>query len=69
LDAIDRVLEGTSEAEELTGNVCTLEIGREVTRVTDSLADDGEGEACVIETPELKELILIWLNEKEKAGA
>jgi|HigsolmetaGSP12D_1036236.scaffolds.fasta_scaffold00145_13 hypothetical protein len=67
LEAIDRVLDGRSEAEEITGNVCTLEIGREFTRVSDSLADDSE--TCVIETSELKELILIWLKEKERSNA
>src|SRR5579875_247482 len=60
LSAIDRVLNGEETYEEVSGNVCGLEIRRDFTRVIDTLADDGVGDACEIETEELREIIVIW---------
>jgi hypothetical protein len=60
LSEIDRVLQGEIAYSEIAGNVCGIEIKRDFTRVIDTLADDGIGNACVIETKELRELIVIW---------
>lgn len=66
IGAIEKVLTGEEEYQEVGGNVCVLEIRKDFTRVIDSLADDGIGHACYIETEELKKLILVWLDELEK---
>src|SRR6266576_5836809 len=60
LSEIDRVLRGEVAYSEIAGNVCGLEIKKDFTRVIDTLAEDGIGDACVIETGELRELIVIW---------
>ncbi|GIP37796.1 antitoxin [Paenibacillus sp. J31TS4] len=65
LGAIDRVLAGQSAQEEVAGNVCALVIGPEWTTVVDQLAEDEEAD-CRIETPELKRLLEIWLEEQRK---
>ncbi len=60
LSAIDRVQRGEALSLEVRGNVCALEIKKDFTRVIDTLADDGLGNACTLETAELRKLILIW---------
>jgi hypothetical protein len=60
LSEIDRVLQGEVPYSEIAGNVCGIEIKKDFTWVIDTLADDGIGNACVIETEELRELIVIW---------
>ena len=60
LSAIDRVLQGEETFLSVSGNVCALEIKKDFTRVIDTLADDGIGNACTIETHELRELMVIW---------
>ncbi len=45
-EAIDKVLSGKSEYEELNGNVCGVEIHREKTQIYDNLAQDGKGDWC-----------------------
>ena len=62
-EAIDKVLSGNSEYEELNGNVCGVEIHKDMTQVYDNLADDGMGNWCEIETKELRELVGIWCDE------
>lgn len=66
LEAIEKVLSGQESYQEVSGNVCGLEIRKELTRVIDNLADDGIGNACTIETEELKQLIEVWLDHLEK---
>jgi hypothetical protein len=66
LEAIDKVLSGKEQFLVVGGNVCALEIRADFTRVIDTLADDGIGDACEIETVELKKLIEVWLDHKEK---
>jgi Domain of unknown function (DUF4926)/HEAT repeats/PBS lyase HEAT-like repeat len=58
LSALDRVLEDKVASWEAAGNVCRLEIRKAFTWIIDTLSDD-ENE-CLIETPELRELITIW---------
>jgi hypothetical protein len=65
LSAIDRVLQGEVPYSEAGGYVCRLEIKKDFTRVIDTLAEDGIGNACVIETEELRELIVIWCGLTE----
>lgn len=66
---IDQVLSGKLKQNECHGNVCGLEINRDRTKVVNNLADDGEGDWCVIETNELKDLIKIWEVENERFDA
>lgn len=66
LEEIDRVLAGEDEKQIVHGDVVALEILKDKTYVVDMLADDGLGDACYIETEELKNLILVWLDELEK---
>lgn len=62
-DAIDKVLSGNSEYEEINGNVCGVEIHKDMTRIYDNLAEDGMGNWCEIETNELRKLVDIWCSE------
>ncbi|MCX7572393.1 hypothetical protein OS242_21010 [Tumebacillus sp. DT12] len=66
MEAIDKVLSGKDEAQYVSGNVIALDVMKDQTFVTEMLADDGIGNACYIETEELKKLILVWLDELEK---
>lgn len=61
--AIDNVLSGKSEFEQLIGNVCCVDINRENTQIYDNLAEDRKGEWCEIETKELRKLVETWSNE------
>lgn len=65
LQLIDKVLIGESELEEITGNICTLKIRKEITKVSDSLSENPEETECDIETEQLKELINSWLRKQE----
>lgn len=66
LNAIDKVLNNRFDCREMTGNVCNLEIRREKTKVYNALSSSSRGNECEIETSELRELIIIWLEEKAK---
>lgn len=66
IEALDKVLTGESEYEELNGNICGIEIHKDKTQVYDNLADDGMGNWCEIETKELRELVDIWCNELKR---
>lgn len=68
-EAIDKVLNGESDYEELNGNVCGVEIHKDKTQIYDNLAEDGMGNWCEIETIELRELVEIWANELKKFKA
>lgn len=61
--AIDKVLSGESDYEELNGNVCGVEIHKDKTQIYDNLAEDGMGNWCEIETTELRELVKIWCEK------
>lgn len=61
LSAIDKVLTGTNDKAEFTGNVCSLDMRQSTTRVYDNLAEDGRGNWCEVGTKELKELIHTWM--------
>lgn len=60
IHAIDKVLTGKSDYEELNGNICGVEIHQDKTEIYDNLAEDGIGDWCTVNTSELKELIYIW---------
>ncbi|GHO72403.1 hypothetical protein KSD_01740 [Ktedonobacter sp. SOSP1-85] len=63
LSRIDPVLEGKIPEWTETGNVCELEIRPDFTTILDILAEDDDPESeCVIETSELRELIVIWMD-------
>jgi hypothetical protein len=65
-NALDKVLSGKSEYEEINGNVCGLEIRRDKTTIYDNLAEDCKGDWCEIETQALRELIDIWFAELKR---
>ena len=70
LSRIDPVLEGKIPEWTETGNVCELEIRPDFTTVTDVLAEDEDPEStCVIETSELRELIVIWMDATKQPAA
>src|SRR5437660_9848209 len=62
LEEIDRVLKGEIPSSEVGGNMCALEIKKDFTTVIDTLSDDKNApeNRCMIETEELKHLILVW---------
>lgn len=66
IEALDSVLNGVCDYEELNGNACGILIRRDKTKVIDCLADDGMGNWCEIETKELRELIDIWCKELKR---
>ncbi len=61
--AIDKVLNGESEYEELDGNVCGVEIRKDFTTIYDNISNDED--KCVIETKELREFVEIWVENRE----
>ncbi|HWR06733.1 hypothetical protein [Sporomusa sp.] len=65
-EAIDKVLSGESGYQEISGNVCCLEIRKDKTKVIDLLAVEDSDNACEIETNELRELIEVWVDAKSK---
>ncbi|WP_294351208.1 hypothetical protein [uncultured Clostridium sp.] len=65
-EAIDKVLSGESDYEELNGNVCGVEIHKDKTQVYDNLAEDGMGNWCEVDTKDLRELVDIWCKEVKK---
>jgi len=66
LEVIDKVLRGKEMYQEFWGNICILQIKPDKTIILDSLADDGIGDSCKIETIELKELSDVWEKEVKK---
>src|SRR5690242_2839072 len=62
-EAIDKVLSGESDYEELNGNVCGVEINKDKTQIYDNLAEEGMGNWCELKTTELTELVEIWCEK------
>ena len=65
-EVIDKVLNDESEYEELNGNVCGVEIHKDMTQIYDNLAEDGMGNWCEVDTKDLRELVDIWCKEVKK---
>lgn len=65
-EAIDKVLSGESDYEELNGNVCGVEIHKDKTQIYDNLAEDGMGNWCEVDIKDLRELVDIWCKEVKK---
>lgn len=65
-ERIDKVLYGTESSQLIEGNVYELIIKRDITVLTNVLLENEPQNSCKIETIELKELILLWLNEKKR---
>ncbi|MGN5650351.1 hypothetical protein [Bacillus sp. Brlt_9] len=64
---VEEVLNGQKENNTSKYNVCIIDIEKDVTKVTDSLAEKAgfEPESCMVPTRDLYELILKWLEEKK----
>jgi len=60
LDLIDKVLSKQSSYKELTGNACTIEIKYDVTKIVNEYAEEVQKLYCLIETAELKQILLKW---------
>jgi len=62
LEEIDRVLKEEIPSSEVGGNMCILEIKKDFTTIINTLTDDEDNpeNRCVIETEELRNLILFW---------
>ena len=60
IDAINRVLQNELPDAIVGGNSCRLEIKKDFTTVIDTVPAEGENSECIIETQELRELIMIW---------
>jgi len=65
MDKIVEVENGVHEEYTLRGNVYQIEIHPDFTKVVDTLSEDTTNNACVIETPELKELMDIWVAKQK----
>lgn len=61
-EAFEKVVYGGSPFEEITGNVCSLEITPETTKIFNMLSGAPE-DFCQIETTELCGLMKIWLEK------
>lgn len=62
----DKVLLGQSDCEEVSGNVCFIEITDTITRIYDGLIEDDDQyntSCCELNTKELRELIDEWCNK------
>lgn len=66
LEKIGKVLYGAESNQLIEGNVYHLIIKRDITVLTNVLLENEPQNSCKIETMELKELILLWLNEKKR---
>lgn len=68
LESLEEVIDGTVDYVEMSGNICTLEISPEQTRVYahSEKNSDIERHNCIIETTELKWLLKVWAREFEK---
>lgn len=62
LNYIQNVLNEKVEYEEVTGNICTLEIHKDITRIEAEFVNKGMSHECEIETKELNELIELWIQ-------
>ncbi|MCF8886926.1 MULTISPECIES: hypothetical protein [Priestia] len=60
IDVINKVLSKQSSYEELIGNACTIEIKYDVTKIVNEYAEEDQKPYCLIETAELKQILLKW---------
>lgn len=61
-NSIQRVLDGKAEHEEVSGNMCNLDIHKDITIITAERVNSGMGYECQIETIEIKNLIELWVK-------
>lgn len=58
---IERVINRVSNNEEISGNICSLEINRDFTNVIVEFVPSEMSNECKIETDELLSLIQVWI--------
>lgn len=58
---IERVINRVSNNEEVSGNICSLQINRDFTNVVVEFAPSEMSNECKIETDELLSLIQVWI--------
>lgn len=66
VELINKVLNGESYEEEFIGNLTSLEITKDITKVYDNLAEDPNESYCEIATSDLLELIEEWENKMQE---
>ena len=66
IEGIDLVIKDKSEYEERFGECYGVKIKKAMTHVLSSFQDCGIADNCYIETEELKNLILVWMEELNK---
>lgn len=65
LSYIEKVLNKESELEAIGGNICSLEIMKDTTKVINNFVTEGMQVECEIETAELKAIIKLWVEENK----
>ncbi|MCM3006883.1 hypothetical protein [Priestia koreensis] len=66
INLVDKVLSKESTYEEITGNVCTMQVKNDTTKIVFEYALEGGRDHCFIETDELKKIFLLWDQAIEK---
>lgn len=64
-ESIEKVVNGVSSCESITGNMCTLTINKDFTDIYAEFTDEGVPNDCRIETKELYSLLRIWIIMNE----
>lgn len=59
---IEKVINKDSSYEQISGNICNLEINRDFTTVSAEFVPSEMSNECKIETNELLSLILVWVD-------
>ncbi len=66
LDDVIKVLDGNSEYEELWCNLFTADVYKDYTEIHSNFGDIMPHKPCKVPTPLLREIIEVWLEEREK---
>ena len=62
---LDGVISGLVDYDETAGNIYEISVTPTLTTISNQVDPDGE-KPCEIETKELREIVEIWLTEKER---
>jgi len=66
-DAVEALQSGRELMVEITGNVCSVLVGRERVVVMDALSPDGIGKACVVEFDDFVRMLEAWRDALQAA--
>ena len=65
---VDQVLLGGKPGDSVTGNVCTVMMGKTHVVILDALAMDGIGKACVLPVDVFRSILDAWEEAWQQAG-